>query len=290
MTEKFINKTKNMQQIFHDKLIMIPIDFTPITDNALSYASSFAKIFNNKLMLMHVADKNTLAEAEIKLLEKAANNQKISNVETTSTVVEGNIFDHIGQTAAETDAALVVMGTHGIKGTQRLMGSHAIKVITHSTVPFIVTQNRPFEDIKNILIPVDFSMEIKQVLVFAMEIAEQFGANIHLLSRPVSDEWLLKKVKLNLQYAKDFFEENDVNVSVIDSFTGKDFQKETVNAAVATTSSLIVILIDPDQGLVDYMMGSYEQKVIANDAGIPVMCINMKSIKSVSYSAFMTGL
>ncbi len=279
-----------MQQIFHDKLIMIPIDFTPITDNALSYASSFAKIFNNKLMLMHVADKNTLAEAEIKLSEKAANNQKISNVETTSTVVEGNIFDHIGQTAAETDAALVVMGTHGIKGAQRLMGSHAIKVITHSTVPFIVTQSRPFEEIKNILIPVDFSMEIKQVLIFAMEIAEQFGATIHLLSRPVSDEWLLKKVKLNLQYAKDFFEENNVNVSVIDSFTGKDFQKETVNAAVATASSLIVILIDPDQGLVDYMMGSYEQKVIANEEGIPVMCINMKTIKSVSYSAFMTGL
>lgn len=269
---------------------MIPIDFTPITDNALSYASSFAKIFNNKLLLMHVAEKSKFAEADSKLAEKAINNQNLFGVETTSTVVEGNIFDHIGQTAIETAAALVVMGTHGIKGAQRLMGSHAIKVITHSTVPFIVTQSRPFEEIKNILIPVDFSMEIKQVLIFAMEIAEQFDATIHLLSRPVSDEWLLKKVKLNLQYAKDFFEENNVNVTVIDSFTGKDFQKETVNAAVATASSLIVILIDPDQGLVDYMMGSYEQKVIANEVGIPVMCINMKSIKSVSYSAFMTGL
>jgi nucleotide-binding universal stress UspA family protein len=279
-----------MQSIFHDKLIMIPIDFTPITDNALSYASSFAKIFNNKLMLMHVADKNKLAEATQKLSEKAANNQKISGVETTSTVVEGNIFDHIGQTASETAAALVVMGTHGIKGTQKLVGSHAIKVITHSAVPFIVTQSRPFEEIKNIIIPVDFSMEIKQVLIFAKEIAEQFGATIHLLSRPVSDEWLLKKVNLNLQYSKDFFEENNLNVKIIDSFTGKDFQKETVRAAVETYSSLIVILIDPDQGLVDYMMGSYEQKVIANEAGIPVMCINMKSIKSVSYSAFMTGL
>ncbi len=269
---------------------MIPIDFTPITDNALSYASSFAKIFNNNLMLMHVAEKDKLVETCIRLEAKAEKNQEESGIVTKSTVVEGNIFDHIGQTATETAAALVVMGTHGIKGAQRLMGSHAIKVITHSSVPFIVTQSRPFEEIKNILIPVDFSMEIKQVLIFAQEIAEQFGATIHLLSRPVSDEWLLKKVNLNLQYAKEFFEENDVNVSVIDSFTGKDFQKETVNAAIATSSSLIVILIDPDQGLVDYMMGSYEQKVIANEAGIPVMCINMKSIKSVSYSAFMTGL
>ena len=76
---------------------------------------------------------------------------------------------------------------------------------------------------------------------------------------------------------------------MVDSFTGKDFQKETVKAAIATSSSLIVILIDPDAGFADYMMGSYEQKVIANEAEIPVMCINMKSVKFVKYSGFVNG-
>jgi nucleotide-binding universal stress UspA family protein len=272
-----------MKPIFHEKKVMVPIDFTPITENAMHYASSFAKIFNNDILLMHVADKKTFDVATRNLKAKAETNENNSGIKTDSTVVEGNIFDHIGQTAADTDAALVVMGTHGIKGTQKFLGSYAIKVITHSKVPFIVTQSRPFEEIKNILIPVDFSMEVKQVLIFADEIAQQFKATIHLLSRPVTDEWLVKKVKLNLQYAKEFFEESRLNVKIIDTYTDKDFQKETVHAAVASGSSLIVILIDPDAGFADYVMGSYEQKVIANEAEIPVMCVNMKTVRFLSY-------
>jgi len=44
-------------------------------------------------------------------------------------------------------ALMVVMGTHGIKGMQKLMGSWALKVITSSKVPFIAVQDTPKADV-----------------------------------------------------------------------------------------------------------------------------------------------
>lgn len=278
-----------MNSIFTEKTIMVPVDFTLVTDKALSYATSLAKIFNSELLLLHVADKNTHHEAEKKLAAKAVDNHKSANVKTDYLVVDGNIFDQIGRTAADKNAALVVMGTHGIKGSQKFLGSHAMKVITHSKVPYIVTQHKPFEPIKNILIPVDFSMEIKQVLVFSEAIAKQFDATIHLLPKAVGDESLERKVELNIRYSREFFEEENINVKVIDNHLDKDFVKDIVKTATFTDSSLIVIIIDPETGLTDYIAGSYEQKVIANEAGIPVMCINMKTVRFLTYDVPVKG-
>jgi nucleotide-binding universal stress UspA family protein len=60
-------------------------------------------------------------------------------------VLCGTIFNTIGKYASDTDARMVIMGTHGIKGMQKLTGSWALKVIVKSKVPFLVVQDKPSE-------------------------------------------------------------------------------------------------------------------------------------------------
>ena len=59
-----------------------------------------------------------------------------------SIIRKGNIFEDIGDVAKEIGARLIIMGTHGIKGIQKLVGSYALKVILHSEIPFIITQKK----------------------------------------------------------------------------------------------------------------------------------------------------
>ena len=67
---------------------------------------------------------------------------------------------------------LIVMGTHGVKGIQRLTGSYALKVIRHSKVPFIVVQTKKSSgEIKDIVLPIKFSQETKSKLSITASIA-----------------------------------------------------------------------------------------------------------------------
>lgn len=273
-----------MENLFTGRTLLVPIDFTPVTENALHYANGIAKAYGNHIKILHVVDKeNQSAEAGEKLRAMASANSDSSGIKTEAVLRLGNIFDDIGDAASACNAALIIMGTHGIKGMQKITGSKAMKVITHSKVPFIVVQKKKFEPVKNILIPVDFSMEMKQVLIYVKSVAAQFNASILLLPKPVSDEHLSKKVKLNIGYSKGFFEQEHIPVKVLQDYDGKDFLKETIRAAVNENANLVAIIIDPETGLTDYIMGPYEQKVIANEAEIPVMCVNMKTVRFFSY-------
>ena len=77
-------------------------------------------------------------------------------------ISKGSIFTAIAEYANEKDASLVVMGTHGMKGMQKLTGSWALKVIVKSKVPFIVVQDPP-QTRKDIIIL--FSLLISEVRI-----------------------------------------------------------------------------------------------------------------------------
>jgi hypothetical protein len=64
----------------------------------------------------------------------------------TPVVRVGSVYEDIGDAAAEIDADLIIMGTHGMRGMQFITGSRALRVITSSSVPFVVVQERPIKE------------------------------------------------------------------------------------------------------------------------------------------------
>ncbi|MBL0051239.1 MAG: hypothetical protein IPP29_06810 [Bacteroidetes bacterium] len=51
-----------------------------------------------------------------------------------------------------------------------------------------------------------------------------------------------------------------------------------MKAAKEINADMLVTLIDPETHIGDYIMGNEEQKIVANEAQIPVLCINLKNI------------
>jgi nucleotide-binding universal stress UspA family protein len=258
--------------------ILVPIDFTPVTENALKYAIGLTGILPvTNIILFHVvSSEKDVAPATGNLntlMQKYNDNSKII---LESYVKPGNIFDQIGNTASESGAALIVMGTHGIKGMQHIIGSRAMKVITQSKTPYIVVQKLPFKEIKKMLIPVDYTKEIKQLLPLVEMLNKKFKASLQLIKQKSNDEFLNNKINNNLNYFKSFLKDSNIQFTESGSYNSSSKYKDVLSEANASGADLIVTTIDPETNITDYIMGVEEQKLVANESQIPVLCVNIK--------------
>lgn len=267
--------------------IVVPLDFTPVTENALKYAIGLTDVLAVKnITLFHVIDNEkdrTDATEKLKNLQEKYRSNTSATLQTF--IKPGNIFDEIGSTAAALEASLIVMGTHGIHGMQRVLGSRAMKVITHSQTPYIVVQQLPYKPVKKILIPIDFTKEVKQLLPMLETLNAKFNATFCLITQAAKDEFIQNKIDNNLQYFKSYM--NDNNISFIQSGTYSSSKyKEVIQHAKDNQADMLVTTIDPDVNITDFIMGVDEQKLIANELQLPVLCVNVKHYMSRNGNVF----
>lgn len=269
---------------------LIPWDFTPVAENALKYAVKFASMgeVSSLVELVHVVQagglfsKSKTSEEEAREKFKAEQ-QRIKNqygVEVKTTLLEGNLFDTISEYASETQASMVIMGTHGIKGVQKLTGSWALKVIAGSETPFLVVQDAPLHDkvFEHIVMPIDFRDEEKEKIQWAIKVATQYGSKIHIIIPNAFDSGVQKKINYNLAFAKKHMEGYNIESEIHNAAKGKSFQEEIVSLAVDIEADLVLIMTTPNLDFTDYVFGAQEQYVIANNSKIPVMCVNPGTI------------
>ncbi len=140
--------------MFRCQTIVCPTDLSPAAEPALQIARSLARDTGAKLILaafvpsppytvdsyLPLADAAVLA-ADMKR-ELTALAQQITDVPVESIVEIGDPGAGVIQVASETQADLIVMGTHGRTGLLRmLMGSVAEFVVRHATCPVLTIKS-----------------------------------------------------------------------------------------------------------------------------------------------------
>jgi nucleotide-binding universal stress UspA family protein len=272
------------------KRIIVPWDFTDKAENALSHAVKMSKVLDNTITLLHIVKKEKdIEEGLDRLKEKAAQAQEKYGVTTDAVVKEGTIFTTIGEYTKENeDINLVIMGTHGMKGMQKLTGSWALKVIVSSYAPFIVVQDPPTEKVSydKIVFPVNFKSENREKLIWAIYFGKIFKAKIHFVKQDVSDRSLEKKVNQNLTFARKYISKYNVEYEIATAEKSSNFAQATLNYAKEIEADLMLIMTTKNIGTLDYVMGASEQFIIANTARIPVMCVNPRKAQNFSLATF----
>lgn len=262
------------------KKLLVPTDFTPVSSNALDQACLLAKVGGWEVVALHVVSKqDKVKAAREKIDAQTAEKSSAHGVPVEGVVRIGNIFDGIGQAAVEMNANLVVMGTHGMKGLQYLTGSHAMKVIAHSPVPFIICQSKAVPTaINNIVMAIDLNQESKQMLGFGVEIARLFDSRIHLFSIKQSDPFHKTALSRNVGYAKTFLNEAGVSYDIhIQDVGGKSFSQDVVEYASTVNCDMIVIMNFEEDQIFTMFGSSFEQHMITNKEEIPVLIVNRKN-------------
>lgn len=270
------------------KNFIVPHDFTEVADIALEHAIATAKLLEAEIYLLHVvAREKEIKDADTKL--QAIANKYDGSVKIIPSVRLGTIFEDIGDFASEHRSELIFMGTHGAHGWQHLTGMNALKVITHSSVPFIIVQEKTAKETgyDDIVVPLDLNKETKQKLAIVANLAKYFSSRVHVITPEETDEFLRHQVKGNIVFAKKYFEERGIEVSTTVVPSG-NFGKRVVAHASEIGADLIAIMNLNKNSLFGTLTSNHEEYIITNEAQIPTLIMNPIE-GSFSFSADFNG-
>ena len=257
------------------KTFIVPHDFTAVADIALQHAIATAKPLSAQIQVLHVVSKETQIPEALAQLENIIGKFEHEGVQMHPNVRIGSIFEDIGAFAAEHQAELIVMGTHGAHGWQHITGSHALKVVTSSQVPFVIVQEKAVKPTgyDSIVVPMDLHKETKQKLSIVANLAKYFNSKVHVVTPDETDESLRNQVKSNITFSEGFFKDRGIEMtSAIVPSAG--FDKEVVKYAVSVDADLIAIMNLQRNSLVAAFGSNHEQYIITNDALIPTLIVN----------------
>jgi nucleotide-binding universal stress UspA family protein len=289
---------RNIVKPIESEVILVALDLTDLSDITLSHAAKLAALFNKKVHLVNIYEKggkstsqfNTIDERTAELKRLADKYIEINKVEIDYSIREGSIYEAIADLASKLNASLIVMGTHGVTGMQKVTGSKALKVITSADRPFVVMDKNALvcDEYKNILLPVDHAFESKQKIAWALELAKRFNSVFHLIVKHEKDEFE-KNVINNLRYLERELKSEGAEYKIHDVDSSADFTDATINYAVTNKVDMIMVMVSLETTFTAWLKGGpYEQKIIANGKGLPVMVLN--SFDPMLFSSGATGI
>lgn len=295
--------------------ILVPIDFSRTSLRCLRCACRYAEFYRATLILVHVnpvvlspqmghalsRDENKLLHDKVQQQLQAVHSKERRIELPVETVVSTGIpYREINSIAADRQADLIILSTHGHTGLRHVMlGSTAERVVREAPCPVLTIHQRLLEkrqprvapeQIRGILVPMDFSPPSRATLRLAVQFARQFKAglellhvtetlvypeypefghmDVQLLSDQLAESAQKKLETIRKRYAKS---------GVVRSTTvceGMPF-KEITAYAERGKIDLIIISTRGHSGLFGALLGSTSERVVQY-AACPVLVIPQK--------------
>lgn len=264
-------------------IYLVPHDFTAVGDTALRYALHMGKHVKTEILLLNLAASRADGMKASAKMDEIINGLELpSGVEVRKIVREGSIFEDIGKIARTENAQLIIMGTHGATGMQRLFGSNAMKVVTSADVPFLIVQkDTPLNNIKNIIVPIDLTKESLQIVNIAGDMAGIFGAEIHVVGEKQNDELLSQQMKNRILIVKNQYDDRSIPCSIELMEKGGAFTKKIMNYSKQKNVDLIAIAYHSESLLPQF--DTFAQTLITNEQKLPCMVLNSKPASALYF-------
>jgi nucleotide-binding universal stress UspA family protein len=277
---------------FHLNKILIPIDFSETSMLAIEHAAFTAQLFKAELVLLHVVERhwekfsiiapelrvelpNNMTDLiEKKLSSVAAEIRAKYGVKSICIASEGNIFNEILAISKEHLVSMIVMGTHGTSGfVEFFVGSNTYKVITQAECPVLSVQAHALKlGFQNILLPIDDSAHSRQKVNYAVILAKQFAAKIHIAGLVEDKDEDTQKFEKKLEQIEAYISKCGLT-STRKTLVAPNQARATYDYAKVVNADLIVIMTDQDVNITGRLMGTYAQQVV-NHSKIPVLSIH----------------
>jgi nucleotide-binding universal stress UspA family protein len=282
------------------KLILVPTDFSEPAAHALRYASALAERFSAHLLVLHgdvfippidftaaasasfaLARDAMIEQAEEEIAAHAEQNVGI-NVAYDTRVSVGDPIDVITETARETGANLIVMGTHGRTGLARLvLGSVTEAVMRIASVPVIAVNPSTSEDahVSRILCPVQFTQACRMALRQASALADNDSVPIQLF-RGIEGRELQPSIHELIQL-QEWAPRDLVSRCDLKTAPAPAPSEDILNLALATATDLIAIGIPSDRSLSENFRGTISERIV-RESRCPVLTVNFFAARAAS--------
>lgn len=274
------------------KKILIPYDFSETAALSLEHAIHMAQLNKAEITLLHIAEsasftsalahafsknyeKEVEGEASKKLDELAHKIHLESGVQVTAKTEVGRIYRKIASVAKETNADIIVMGTHGSSGYQKFtVGTNTSKVVMEAECPVISVQTHATKiGFKKIVVPIDDSPTSRQKVNHALEMARLYGAHVHVVGLiNFSNDELRRKFRIKVEQVEEWLKKHDVGCDA-QFKTGDNLAKMTMEFAEEVNADLIIIMTEQEPSITGLFMGTWATQVV-NQSKIPVMTVH----------------
>jgi nucleotide-binding universal stress UspA family protein len=188
--------------------ILVPTDFSETSQRALEYAKAIARQDHSQLLLVHVSppmtlitppeaawiDDSEIRSAEADLLEQSGAALRSEGYRARTISLTGALYDELLSAVKQNEVDLIVLGTHGRKGYDRLLlGSDAEAVLRHAYCPVLLVgpaapalQEKTWH-LREVICATTLDPRSAQVAAFAHKLAAQHGADLVLFHAQTPD-------------------------------------------------------------------------------------------------------
>ncbi|WP_367274290.1 universal stress protein [uncultured Tenacibaculum sp.] len=270
------------------KRILVPIDFSEQSENALKTAAVFAKKFDFEIVIVHMLEfsqaiiSGSAQSAQetvfyLKLTERRLNEfldkSYLKDIKITPVIKHYKVFSELNELSREENIDLIIMGSQGASGIKELfVGSNTQKVIRHSEVPILVIKDEPKLSFENSIFACDFSEES----ISAFKRARFFANSINCKMKVVYVNTPTKSFKSSEEMrttVKNFFEKAGTRADYIDDVAYiSDYTVEAgiLNFAKKHKADIIAMATHGRKGFAHFFDGSITEDV-ANHSPLPVL-------------------
>jgi nucleotide-binding universal stress UspA family protein len=181
--------------------IIVPIDFSKSSENALKYAYQLAKVQNKVIKLLHayhpvsvdidgvsIVDPHVENIKRKQLKQLSFKKKQLEELDSTLPYVDeefkvGFAVEEIVELSNDDHTDMIVMGSTGRGSTiKKWFGSVSLEVLKKAKAPvLIVPPSAEFKGIKNVLYATDNPMVDSMVLEMLSEIIKPFDIKLHLV-------------------------------------------------------------------------------------------------------------
>lgn len=149
----------------HLKTVLVPVDFSPCSHQAVKYAKAFAGQFGARVLMTHVVDFSELNQTAMRLgpldvqrledeareaaeaqLTKLARQEGLADVDFETRVCGGGTTFEVERIAREEEVDLIVLAVHPERVIRHaIVGSTAERIVRHAPCPVLVVREKEHE-------------------------------------------------------------------------------------------------------------------------------------------------
>ena len=280
------------------KRILVPIDFSERSIDALKIAVQIAKKTGAEIILLHLIDLPSdevgmfvdgipTGPAAIILMNKARSQfdelfkqDFLKGVKVEDYVDFNKPFEGIAEYAKKKEADLIVMGSHGVSGLNGFfVGSNTEKVVRTSEIPVLVVK-KPVEnfDLKNVVFASSFKEECHNCFKKIMNFVKLYDPMLHFLRVNTITRFLATHESNDLMTAfidqhRDDLKGIEHSLNVYDDYS---VQEGIFHFADLTDADLIALSTHGRQGILHFLQDSIAEDVV-NKADRNILTVKRES-------------
>lgn len=272
------------------KTLLVPTDFSPVSINAMNYATDLALSIQANILLLHVyqvpltitevpvanvsiEEMRDSSEIQLRELKESIEHITTGKLRVYTEARLGDTVDEIQAVADSIEPFAIVMGTHGASGFERvLLGSTTLTTIRHLKWPIIaVPPGTAFKQVRKLGLACDFRNVVASTpIAFIKQITQEFHAELHVLNVDQNNHYFMPDSTLESAYLDTLLQDLHPRYH----FLHKDDVVDAITDFADTNNLDLVIVIPKKHKLLEGIFHKSSSAGLVNHSHVPVVAIH----------------